>query len=755
MENRAEAKYAEYRIQNRAFFLALFFSFLFSFVLVSCKSFIKVFPPENPKMALGELALAQELAQPQITSKNRWLYSYRLASALIQRKDLTTACPYLLDLMDESQFPLRDLARLKVYVYCHRFSHRALPPFHFSSYSTKQWTHSLVEKIYLYRLQQPYIADSPREVLRTLLRFADKHKKLRNKRKEVAFLSQALDWIEKHPKVLKTHREAVAQELYAKSPSHKPSDLLGENEWIAVARDYANRRQWKKAIYYYEKVLQHKEDDIQNTNKAYLGLYNVYYRMNRRDKSDEMALERLRWVSEQCSQEPVPDFLWEIYHDALHTFARRLWTNNENEKAVRYLKKGIQKLKGKYSRQQLYYVLGRIAHERRQQDQASKWFHLALQEKSLGASLLKEIYWKKSWSLLEQSKYREASVSLTHLLDFLEQNGQGFSDSSRFQYMFWLAFALNEMGNPTEAREKWQLLAKEDFMGYYGLVAHHYLGKDLPLLQSQPFKDKEDEDILIQHLGTEAFLILEWIYVVEEWDILKNTLDTYLLDWQESHIQDTDPLLAFFAYYAKARDFLPLFRRLYQLPADLQKKLLFSYAELLFPRIYEKEIYEAADTLNMEEDMVHLIYAIIRQESSFNWRARSPVGAIGLMQLMPDVARNINKREQLIILHSNKDIFKIENNILLGSSHLKELAKIYSKQFLLMAAEHNAGNSALSHWLATYKDPQKGMIFFIENIPYKETQGYVKLVLRNWIFYDLLKDGGGSVKKFPHELLEF
>ena len=82
----------------------------------------------------------------------------------------------------------------------------------------------------------------------------------------------------------------------------------------------------------------------------------------------------------------------------------------------------------------------------------------------------------------------------------------------------------------------------------------------------------------------------------------------------------------------------------------------------------------------MEEDMVHLIYAIIRQESSFNWRARSPVGAIGLMQLMPDVARNINKREQLIILHSNKDIFKVENNILLGSSHLKELAKIYSKQ---------------------------------------------------------------------------
>ena len=72
-----------------------------------------------------------------------------------------------------------------------------------------------------------------------------------------------------------------------------------------------------------------------------------------------------------------------------------------------------------------------------------------------------------------------------------------------------------------------------------------------------------------------------------------------------------------------------------------------------------------------------------------------------------------------------------------------------------MAAEYNAGNSALSHWLATYKDPQKGMIFFIENIPYKETQGYVKLVLRNWIFYDLLKDGGGSVKKFLHEMLEF
>ena len=212
----------------RAFSLFTFLSLtlLFAVTLIGCKSFIKAPPATNPSIALGELELAQILLKPNVTPESRWLYGYRLASVLIQRKDLLTACSYLLDLMREPQFPLRDLALLKAYLHCSQSSYRALPPFHFDSYASKEWTHSLVEDIYLQQLHQSYIADSPREVLRALVYFADKYKKLKQKNKEVDFLSQASAWIEKHPKMLRSHRQAITQRLYAFPRATNPAPPL-------------------------------------------------------------------------------------------------------------------------------------------------------------------------------------------------------------------------------------------------------------------------------------------------------------------------------------------------------------------------------------------------------------------------------------------------------------------------------------------------------------------------------------------------
>ena len=732
------------------------------------------FTPPHLGADLNELELAEELTNPKLVSESKWLYHYRLASVLLKRGELLTACSYLLDLMGESRFPLQDFATLKAYLYCSN-SLSSLPDFRFRSYRSKWWTHSLVEEVYLTKLNAPYMVDKPKEVLKALIYFANKYKRLQHKRKEISFLSKASDWIQTHSKELDSYLKDIQERLYALSPSHKEREDLKKEEWIVVADDYAYLRKWNEAIYLYEEILETRGLDFQDYDRAYKGLYRVYRSKGRRDKSNKVAKQRLDWVLRQLKHVP-PDTetLWKTYHDAVYIVIRRLWTKNKTEEAIQYLQRAIKELDGKYSRKSLYYLLGRIENERRQREQAIAWFDLALAEKKENgnsAENFEDIYWSKAWALLELSQYQKASVVLSSMVNL-------FSNSSR-QYLFWLAFCLHELGRKDEAKAKWQTLAEEDFMGYYGLLSYYKLDKNLPVLDvAKAAKAAEDsraskeigkyEAILQKNLGRKAFMSLEWLYAAEEWPVLIRVLDVYFLRWQDKfekrkkqdvrgndndiEAQEEDTILALLTYYARARDFLLLFRKMRSLPVEVRRTLLFSYTHFLFPRIYQDEVRQTSSYFNLEEN---LIYAIIRQESSFNWKARSPVGALGLMQLMPATARRVHRRYDMDFpLHGNGDILKVENNLLLGTAFLKELEKEYSNQWLLMAAAYNAGSTPLDHWLSVYKDTEKGMLFFIENIPYKETRNYVKLLFRNLVFYDLL-EGESAFKKIPAELLEF
>jgi soluble lytic murein transglycosylase len=122
------------------------------------------------------------------------------------------------------------------------------------------------------------------------------------------------------------------------------------------------------------------------------------------------------------------------------------------------------------------------------------------------------------------------------------------------------------------------------------------------------------------------------------------------------------------------------------------------------------------------------IWAIMRQESNFNPLARSPTGAIGLMQLMPQVAKNL-----LGTNATEEELRAPELNIALGARHLKEYLDRFRGNFVLSTAAYNASPETVKNWLKSrsHKDPT----LFIEDIPYEETRNYVKLVIRNFINY--------------------
>ncbi|HEX9020193.1 MAG TPA: tetratricopeptide repeat protein [Nitrospirota bacterium] len=129
----------------------------------------------------------------------------------------------------------------------------------------------------------------------------------------------------------------------------------------------------------------------------------------------------------------------------------------------------------------------------------------------------------------------------------------------------------------------------------------------------------------------------------------------------------------------------------------------------------------------------YFIAAVIREESRFFNEAVSPAGARGLMQVMPATGKRV---AQLINLQGfdRTKLFDADTVINIGTWYIGNLMKRFRGDPLLAAAAYNAGPEAVASWIAR-NGYGKDRDAFVESIPFKETRGYVKKVLRNYAEY--------------------
>jgi soluble lytic murein transglycosylase len=134
---------------------------------------------------------------------------------------------------------------------------------------------------------------------------------------------------------------------------------------------------------------------------------------------------------------------------------------------------------------------------------------------------------------------------------------------------------------------------------------------------------------------------------------------------------------------------------------------------------------------------VELSLAIARRESEFNAGAGSPVGALGLMQLMPATAREVSGFLALPYAKS-KLTSDWEYNAMLGSKYLSVLDEQFGYSPVQMAAGYNAGPSRPERWMDDFGDPRLGdvdVVDWIEHIPFRETRNYVMRVTETMPVY--------------------
>ena len=162
--------------------------------------------------------------------------------------------------------------------------------------------------------------------------------------------------------------------------------------------------------------------------------------------------------------------------------------------------------------------------------------------------------------------------------------------------------------------------------------------------------------------------------------------------------------------------------------------LLYRYfviPNLLYPTKYSEYVDRYSEEYELDKAV---IYAVIKAESSFDADNRSRTGARGLMQIMPETAEWIAGKlgdKEL----DPKNLTDPETNIEMGCWYLQFLKERFDNNLPVMMAAYNAGHNKVRSWL---DDPQYSDGENLTNIPYPETENYVKKVTKAYEEYQNL-----------------
>ncbi|MFK5915189.1 MAG: transglycosylase SLT domain-containing protein [Woeseiaceae bacterium] len=283
-------------------------------------------------------------------------------------------------------------------------------------------------------------------------------------------------------------------------------------------------------------------------------------------------------------------------------------------------------------------------------------------------------------------------------------------NSERWQY--WRARALEEMGRLDEARSLY--LQITDNRSYYSFLAADHIG-DRYQLTHRPINSPAAELQKLHHIpavarASELYQLKRIVEARREWHFAIQKMD-------KKQLLTAAELANKWGWHDRSIITLALA----QYWDDL---------ELRFPLAHQNYIEKEAAKEKINPAWA---FAVIRQESAFTTDAKSHAGALGLMQLMPRTARQV-ARSLRIKRPRQRDLLKSHINIKLGVRYLRKLQQRFKGNAVLATAAYNAGEWRVKSWLP--KGEAQSADLWIENVPFSETQKYLKRVLTYTVIYE-------------------
>jgi len=275
---------------------------------------------------------------------------------------------------------------------------------------------------------------------------------------------------------------------------------------------------------------------------------------------------------------------------------------------------------------------------------------------------------------------------------------------NKSQWQYWQARAGAKVAS-TEVDQQFLQLAQQRH--YYGFLAARNLGLPGKMNAAPSQFTRIDGNLIQQHAGLaraiELFAVEDDLNARREWYA---ALDQLSVEQQAAA-----------AELAKQIGLIPLAIR----SANIAEAT--DHLHLRFPLAHEPAFRPGSLASGLP---AALLFAIARQESAMEAKARSTADARGLMQLLPSTAKLVARRAKQPS-PSAQDLYDPTTNIRLGSYHMAWLMERYNQQTPLAIAAYNAGEHRVDRWIKDIENMPVDV--WIEGIPFRETRNYVKNVL--------------------------
>lgn len=308
--------------------------------------------------------------------------------------------------------------------------------------------------------------------------------------------------------------------------------------------------------------------------------------------------------------------------------------------------------------------------------------------------------WEIRYALMQKNWKKIAQITATVTL---EQNEPFL--------LYWRARALDHLDQPSKAQAIYQTLALK--RSYYGFLA------SISLRQAYHFEFEpthHDPSVLAIYKPI-TDQIAEYHRSNQSY-LAAHTLNEFSLELPKSH---KSALVYWVAHHLRWHG-----KAIY---LSTQDEILKNQLVLRFPLTYQEQIQKLA---NQYQVSPALIYATVRQESTFMENIKSEAGAYGLMQILPSTAKHI-ARHAKIPYSEPKDLFYPEKNLHIGVAYLHTLHQQFKAHPVLMMAAYNAGPKQVRRWVNDHSP--RDIDIWIETLPWQETRDYLKNVISFYAVY--------------------
>ncbi|EKD41550.1 MAG: hypothetical protein ACD_73C00667G0004, partial [uncultured bacterium] len=329
-----------------------------------------------------------------------------------------------------------------------------------------------------------------------------------------------------------------------------------------------------------------------------------------------------------------------------------------------------------------------------------------------------DIAWLKFWSLYFTKQYQTALTFLNTLPDENDKN-------LKKKIIYWQAVTWEKLGNQKKSRELYNIVSVSNTPDYYAYLAQHKLHESTFIPDSivktdfllKPTQVEFKTDRLPDKTAQSVFDYLNSRLLGTSTDESELTIDDFSDRGQKLYFNGSyNYLAALGTIFLKTRP-----------PTFTEQAYFWAY-----PLAYKEWVYFYAGIYGVDP---FLSLAIMKQESGYRPAISSPALALGLMQIIPQTSRDLANELKIDYFH-HEDLKLAPLNIQMGTFYLKKRLGEYGPHLPYIIASYNAGPLAVNRWKAQGDHMQPDE--FVEQIPFDETQNYVKKVLTNYWTYLLL-----------------